>query len=84
MLRFLFILIILFILVPLFMFVLRVLGAFFRPVGRQDGNKSGTSGQQSGSRFTWPKKNKKVFEQSEGEYVDFEEVKEDEKKEDLN
>lgn len=57
----------------------RIVGGVFRP---RNGEEH-TSGRQNGRTTykTSPKKSKKVFEKTEGEYVDFEEVKDEKKPE---
>lgn len=81
MLRFLFFILLLFILIPFFVLIMRILSGGFRMRNRRNTGFD-SQGQQTNTKSTNNgKKSKKVFSDNEGEYVEFEEVKEDEKKE---
>ncbi len=56
------------------LFILRAVGYVFRPRGSTSGN---ASQKKSGTIFRRQKESKKVFDENEGEYVDYEEIKED-------
>lgn len=49
--------------------------------GSNNTNQKNNSRQQTSTKWYYSKKKKKVFDKSDGEYVEFEEIKEEEKKE---
>ena len=70
-----FFLLIFLIVIPIIFFFTRIVGAIFRPRNRNGQARSNTTK----TNHTNSQSNKKIFDKSEGEYVDYVEVSDDSK-----
>lgn len=76
--KFLLILVLIIVLAPLLIFGASIFGLLFRP-SRRNRRETGSSSQRQDPGFKPKQESEKVFSDSEGEYVEFEEVEDDKK-----